>query len=210
MGSYSLYLRPALKLTEEVQLAMDCQRKWGGMHATLCSFAAKCSEGEAPHAAHGSSLKVAMQEMHAAAMPPCLGDGAKLNVSDYPQKCKRWRLETDALLPESASEKLVMLMLPKEAHVLRAITSVAKKMHLWNARPVESLHITLGPRHLFPPETVEAIRQQLRECVDWRIVIVKCNPWEPVRCVSEDRESLTLEWHDLHESNPPNDTCLGM
>mmetsp|Transcript_104944 Transcript_104944/g.197732 ORF Transcript_104944/g.197732 Transcript_104944/m.197732 type:complete len:197 (-) Transcript_104944:71-661(-) len=192
MALYSLYLRPDLPGdVEVVRTAANCQKRWGGVHATLCSFAHKANEIDATRACHGSSLLRTMQAMLEASVPPGLDACKGAEVAG----AARWKLNPDEELPDAdPDDDLVILRLPHQSPTLCAIAKVAREMGLANARKAKELHITLGPRRKFSRESIEAMRDELRSCTSWRIVIVKCQVGESELCVSQLRESVVLEW----------------
>lgn len=206
MDTYCLYLRPQVPHGDVADRANACQQRWGGLHATLCSFAPKAISR--CKGAHGGSLIRAMEAMHKAAKasepsePPISHETSHHQARDQDSRAVNVSLGLDPLeaLPEVyPRSRVVILRLPGSSQVLRAISAVAADKELVNARRPEELHITLGPRRQFPPRDVEAMRSTLRACTRWRLVIVKCKAGEKELCVSEDREELALEWAFLPE-----------
>ena len=162
----ALYLRPLDVMGGPLQVsnASASQERWGGLHATLCSFAPAHDSG-AP-VAHRRPVLAALERAHAAvraALPP----GAS-----------RWSLAREtqgAALLHDGGKKL-MLMPPSTAEAggsraLHALSDALGESGLCNARPAERLHLSCGDA-----EGAAAVRDVLLSCEPerWELCVVKC------------------------------------
>ena len=155
---YAVYLRPRrLKRAPEVVSAMEFNRRGGGLHATLCSFAPDVSTGGTKRSPpHGSELESAMSSMHMAGQPKTLSS---------------FKLDKSAKLPvvhSKAHPGIAMLKLPAEHPGLRAICDAASAAGLRNARKVDDLHITVGD-----DANANVVREALLACETWELALAK-------------------------------------
>ena len=193
---FALYLRPdpsGLQCVDPhaLQAATAAQARWGGLHCTLCSFAAKAGNaGSEPR--HGSSLRRAMADAAAAAASVraataaaggaggwSLGGGSEPMLTLY---------EFGAAGGGRGSGKYGVALPPAEPAV-RAICEVLAHAELCGARGPGRLHITLGTLHR---SAAEALLEALRNCEAWQLAIAKCAANERQLCTSRFNEFVRL------------------
>lgn len=225
--TFALYLRP-LGLGLEgggghaallLRAAHESQRRWGGLHVTLCSFAAKCSDrGRAAAAAaqgalgahHRGSLREALVAMHAAAARA----GPTAPAGGPASRPGHWNLRHDggaaapgggtlaAAVPhaEARHAGLRMLALPAGSPTLGAICRACARAGMHNARRPEQLHMTIAAgggasgavaEGEAMEEAVEAM-EAMEEAV--RVALLGCERWELViaKCAPGERRVVAF------------------
>lgn len=178
---YALYLRPLGadgKVLEDMAGASLSQSKWGGLHVTLCGFAAKTGGGcdDTPSVmTHRSSVVTAMcKAVEAAAMA---GGGG-------------FALTTEQLLLKGTAEQPVLTIYDgKCPAALHAICRTVREAGLARPRSPESLHISIGSQGW-----ADDVRTALVDAATaWELAVVKCHAGiEPLQ-VTEVRERRRLE-----------------
>ena len=182
---FAVYLRPetaALQCDPAALAAATAnQKKWGGLHVTLCSFAPKKGDDGAGRA-HRSSLRRAL-----AAAAEAMRDVAGKS---------RWRLgdsaaERLALYEYGPSGEQAGVGLPPASRALHALCGALSELGLQNVRPPEQLHMTLGR---LEAGAAEAVRCALQRCPGWELVIAKCAAHEPELRATQFNEVMPLSW----------------
>ena len=172
-AQYAVYLRPVDDSAAQRQFARHGgSSRWGGLHATLCSFAPKSSSGSARHAHRGSTL-AALRQMRAAAQAAA------------PSSAQGWR-PTAALLRLQASTVSID---GDASRTLVAVCTAGRRCGLLNARKPKSLHITIGTEF-------RGDRDALAEALcssRWELAIAKWSGQGKLHS-SELRERLPMEW----------------
>ena len=161
----AIYLRP-LDIHGnwlEVEGASESQRRWGGLHVTLCSFAPQPGIG-AP-LPHGRSIVDALDS--AAAAASAAGGSSS------------WRLSRARIYRGGVS-------LPRDEPTLVAICNAVAAAGLLKARAVTSLHCSCGEGH------EEAVLQALLNCTRWELCIASCSRNVSPLCVSGITERREL------------------
>jgi hypothetical protein len=184
---FAVYLRPetaALQCDPAALAAATAnQKKWGGLHVTLCSFAPKNGDDDTG-SAHGSSLRRAL-----AAAAEAMRDVASET---------RWRLgdsadERLALYEYGPSGELASrgVGLPTATRTLHALCGALSELGLQNVRRPDQLHMTLGRLEV---GAAEAVRCALQRCPGWELVIAKCAAHEPELRTTQFNEVMPLSW----------------
>lgn len=189
---FALYLKPVgVDHHACIQLVNEEQKKWGGIHATLCSFAPRSGSGAL--GAHSTSLKKSMK---------LAADAARAHSA-----C--WTLGKDAPLDVRVKKDRpcvgcsnVTLKLPKGSRTLQALTHSLQQRGLQDVRAPERLHVTLGRCEYISEETVAEVQRVLRDA-HWKLVIVRgTEVGEPLRA-TRFNEEIALEWEPDHAAAPP-------
>jgi len=188
---YAIYLRPRrIQRQKEVIAAMEFNRRWGGLHATLCSFAIDHGAGgEAKRSvAHGSDIESAMSSIHMAGQPRTL--------SSFQLDKK------SAKLPITRSKThpgIAMLKLPADHPGLKAMCAAAAAAGLKNARKPEELHITIGDE-----ANAAGVREALWACEHWELSIAKSSGGEKEIRVQQFVDVKVLKWDGGAPSSRPS------
>jgi hypothetical protein len=217
---YALYLRPVFPVDPQVlaawqatgepgvgggavRRAADAQRRWGGLHATVCSFRTKDQHGRALDASLLEELKLAMQRAAdgeagsgaaaawsgppAAAAAAAAAAGGGLTGGTTHGGAVKWRLSSNAKLPAIGLGSFVKLGLPHgAASPLARLTAAAERAGLEGVRDLWQLEVSLGEWQRQQTD-VEEVRSKLRACKSWRLVVV-----QNLKAGVKDVEAVTL------------------
>jgi len=181
LDRFALYLRPLNENGAPLNVpgATESQERWGGLHATLCGFAPK-QGARGAKVKHPSSLIDTLDRAHSAAGAAAAQSGAG-----------EWRLSRDAILPAEHNALMLLPTSTGDSPTLRAIAEVVTSAGLLNARPAESLHISIGSADA---ARAQAVRAALMDAPRWELVIAKCHAGTERLKVTEFRESKELAW----------------
>lgn len=176
---FAIYLRPRrLQRKAEVVSTMEFNRRWGGIHITLCSFAPPyATEANARTPPHGCDLDSAMTSLHMAGQPKTLSS---------------FKIDKSAKLPLVHSKShpgIAMLKMPADHVGLRAICNAASAAGLRNARKVEDMHVTVGDEL-----NVDGVREALWACEYWELALAKSSGKEREIRVTGFVEVKPLTW----------------
>jgi len=187
---FALYLRPLDSDGQPLYVseASEAQKRWGGLHVTLCGFAPKKGSG-APQT-HPASLVETLSKAFLA-----------VKATAKPGE-NHWSLKSDSTLPLVGSK---LMLYPREngelCNTLSAISETVTSSGLLNARAAETLHVSIG--HSDPTSAnitqVDAtraarVRTALAQVKRWELVIAKCQTGTMPLQVTEFRESKELMW----------------
>ena len=177
---YALYLRPldANGAPLEVAGASASQERWGGLHATLCSFAPSKDSGAS--VAHTGALGKALDRAF---------NAVKVAAG---QAATSWFLKAIDSLEASHGGRA--LDLPQNP-CLEAMCAAVAAAGVCNPRPAHKLHISIGDA-----EAADAARAALIACKRWEVCVAKCaRGVNPLR-VSEIVERRELAWEEAEPS----------
>ena len=177
LDRFALYLRPdpsALECVDPhaLQAATTAQARWGGLHCTLCSFAAKAdSPGAGPR--HRSSLRRAIADVAAAVAKLRLASTAAGAAGGWHFSSGRYPALTlyEFTTCSAGSPSKYGVALPPVDPVVLAICAEISCAGLHGARRPEQLHITLGT---LQASAAEAVLEALQNCESWHLAIAKC------------------------------------
>eukprot|EP00397_Hematodinium_sp_SG-2012_P055934 GEMP01068638.1.p1 GENE.GEMP01068638.1~~GEMP01068638.1.p1 ORF type:complete len:222 (+),score=68.05 GEMP01068638.1:140-805(+) len=140
-----LYVNEKNALPPALQTARDTDwiKNWGGLHCTLCSFAAK-HDVQGPRFKHGADMVECIQMMHVAGTKAA----AKHGVTTWrlsPKMIGKWSLDS--------SGKLIVGLSVTKDPVLDAMARVQRTYQLSQGdAKLDGLHLTLGPLRKFEKE----------------------------------------------------------
>jgi len=157
---YAIYLRPRkLPRSGDIDAAKEFNRRWGGIHVKLCSFAPDKGEGSKAVPAHGTALEDAVRAMRVAAV----------NASGA-MSLSGWKLPDDAELPVTYARDsgVAMLKMPEDSAGLKALCKTAATANLKKPRKPNELHVTIGDS-----ARADRVRAALLECETWELAIAK-------------------------------------
>lgn len=173
---YAVYLRPRrLKRKSEVIAAMEFNRRWGGLHVTLCSFAPISGS---PGTCHGSDLDAAMISIQEAGQPKTL---TAFKLTKQTAKLP--------LIYSKANSGVAMLKLPSDHPALRAMCAAASAAGLKQARKADELHITIGNA-----SNADVVREALWACEYWEVALAKSSSAEAEIRVNGFVDVRPLTW----------------
>ncbi|KAL1496546.1 hypothetical protein AB1Y20_014152 [Prymnesium parvum] len=170
---YAIYLRPRrLKRKPEVVAAMEFNRRWGGLHVALCSFARPPGQGEP---SHPRPVDDALRALHEAGRPRTLAS---------------FRLTREsARLPLVTRSDAAMLQLPADHPGLRAMCKAAAAAGLRGARRADELHLAIGDA-----ASADGVREALWACEHWELALARASGGEKGIRVTAFLEVKPLSW----------------
>jgi hypothetical protein len=199
-AQYAIYLRPVALQGAAVDAASASQKRWGGLHVTLCSFAPKLTGTVKPQArggasssqSHAGSVRAALQAMHSAACAVAYHDkrhgswqlaptAALERLERVPREADRSQREplpsdgTAAARPRTGS--YYMFGFPPDCPTLGAICAAAAGAGMLNARHPETLHLTMAGE-VSQPSRYTLSWPLITVCVfvygEWHIALTHC------------------------------------
>ena len=173
----ALYLRPLDANGQALYVpgATESQKRWGGLHATLCSFAPE-------RGARGASVE------HLSLLADVLEHAYSAAAAIAKPGAQRWRLRSTALLPAENNMLWLSPTASGDSHTLKVISQVVASAGLLNARPAESLHISIGSAD------ASLARVALLDAPRWELAIAKCSAGTERLQVTEFVMSKELAW----------------
>ena len=192
LDRYALYLRPldSAGAPLHVDGATDAQERWGGLHATLCSFAPPHDSSGKP--THRGDVFKALESVHAAAIAAA--------QTTAPPGVSCWQLRNEGATLPAKSHGKGLLLLPTGIEgrkgrgtmsTLTAMSAAVGDAGMCNPRPADTLHVSCGS-----VDGAEAAREPLLACGRWEVCVVKCAAGEAPLRVTEVVERRELCWAD--------------
>ena len=193
-GRFALYLRPLNPhgWPLYVECASRSQKRWGGLHCTLCGFAPEAGSGA--QTAHPSSPQDALDMAYAAAVSAAHSDFVASSAMASDSPASQWQLRSNAPLPADGRALLLSPTARGDSdRTLDAIAAAVEELGLLNARPAASLHISIGSDDA---GVAEVVREALRTATRWELVIARCRAGVVPLQLTDVRpsERRELEW----------------
>jgi hypothetical protein len=161
---FSIYLRPSpdfvLEHMDELSVAQKYNEKWGGIHATLCSFAPVINtESKLLNYVHHSNLTTVCDDLQNIILQKIMQNKSPFTCnSSYDSPLNSIYIE----------DKTTSILTFREASI---ICDSLRKHKLVEVRTVDSLHMSLGPSVNI--DDAEIMCDALNQCQQWELVIME-------------------------------------